>query len=54
MLELSNIPLRASDKNDSHPLLILGGVCAFFNPEPLADFFDMLYWRGRGNVAGVS
>ena len=43
MLELSNIPLRASDRNDSHPLLILGGVCAFFNPEPLADFFDICF-----------
>ncbi|MBI3378995.1 MAG: radical SAM protein [Nitrospirae bacterium] len=43
ILELANIPLRASDRNNTHPLLIIGGVCAFFNPEPLADFFDVCF-----------
>jgi len=43
ILELANIPLRSSDRNQSHPLLIVGGVCAFFNPEPLADFFDICF-----------
>ena len=43
ILELANIPLRASDRNQTHPLLIIGGVCAFFNPEPLADFFDVCF-----------
>lgn len=43
ILELSNIPSRASDRKASHPLIILGGVCAFFNPEPLADFFDICF-----------
>ncbi len=43
ILELANIPLRASDRNQTHPLLIIGGVCAFFNPEPLADFFDICF-----------
>ncbi len=43
MLELSNIPFRSSDRNTSHPLLVLGGVCAFFNPEPLSDFFDICF-----------
>ncbi|MCX5717573.1 MAG: radical SAM protein [Nitrospirae bacterium] len=43
ILELANIPLRASDRNQTHPLIILGGVCAFFNPEPLADFFDVCF-----------
>ena len=43
ILELSNIPSRASDRKASQPLIILGGVCAFFNPEPLADFFDICF-----------
>ena len=43
ILKLANIPLRASDRNQTHPLLIIGGVCAFFNPEPLADFFDVCF-----------
>ena len=43
ILELANIPLRASDRNQTHPLLIIGGVCSFFNPEPLADFFDVCF-----------
>jgi len=39
VLDLSGIPLRAVDRNDSHPLVIGGGSCSF-NPEPVADFFD--------------
>jgi len=41
MLDLSNIPLYARDRDDSHPLVIAGGPCTF-NPEPLAEFFDAL------------
>ncbi len=40
MLDLAGLPLRASERNESHPLIIGGGPCAF-NPEPLADFFDL-------------
>lgn len=40
MLDLGDIPLFSSERNDSHPLIIGGGPCAF-NPEPLADFFDL-------------
>jgi radical SAM superfamily enzyme YgiQ (UPF0313 family) len=43
ILELSNIPLRVSDRNASHPIIILGGACAFFNPEPIADFMDISF-----------
>ena len=39
MLELSGIPLYASQRKEESPLIIGGGPCAF-NPEPLADFFD--------------
>ncbi|MCK5147844.1 TIGR03960 family B12-binding radical SAM protein [bacterium] len=39
LLDLSGIPLHAADRDDSHPLVIAGGPCAF-NPEPVASFFD--------------
>ena len=41
ILDVSGIPLRASERTSGHPFVIGGGPCAF-NPEPLADFFDFL------------
>lgn len=40
VLELGNIKLRAEQRNDKEPLLIIGGPCATFNPEPLASVAD--------------
>ena len=40
MLELAHIPLRASEREEDAPLIIGGGPCAY-NPEPIADFFDL-------------
>ncbi|MDO5539826.1 MAG: TIGR03960 family B12-binding radical SAM protein [Eubacteriales bacterium] len=42
VLELSGIPLLASQRDDECPIVIGGGPCTY-NPEPLADFFDMFY-----------
>lgn len=39
MLEMSGIPIRNNDRDDSHPVILAGGPCAF-NPEPLKDFVD--------------
>lgn len=39
MLDLAGIPVFSSERDDSHPLIVGGGPCAF-NPEPMADFFD--------------
>ncbi len=39
MLHLAQIPVLASERNDSHPVIIAGGSCAL-NPEPMADFID--------------
>jgi len=39
MLSLSKIPFYADQRDETFPLVIGGGPCAF-NPEPLADFFD--------------
>ncbi len=40
MLELSGIPLRTTERGEEFPLVIGGGPCAY-NPEPVADFFDL-------------
>ena len=40
MLRLADIPLRASDRTEEHPIIIGGGPCAY-NPEPIAPFFDL-------------
>jgi len=42
ILALSGIPVRKHERTDEHPLVVLGGICSFFNPEPLADFFDVV------------
>lgn len=39
ILDLGRIPIRASDRDASHPLVIAGGPAAF-NPEPTAEIFD--------------
>ena len=36
------IPLKAADRDESCPIVIGGGACAY-NPEPLAAFFDLFY-----------
>ncbi len=39
ILDLGRIPVLASERNDSHPIVIAGGSCCL-NPEPMADFID--------------
>ena len=40
MLELSGIPAFAADRGEDYPIIIGGGPCTY-NPEPVADFFDV-------------
>ena len=42
VLELSQIPLYAKERTEEHPIVIGGGPCSY-NPEPIADFFDLFY-----------
>ena len=42
VLELSQIPLYSTERTEEDPIVIGGGPCAY-NPEPLADFFDLFY-----------
>ncbi len=49
MLDLSHIGIYAKDRREDAPFVIGGGPCTY-NPEPLADFFDMFY-IGEGETA---
>ena len=42
ILDLSQIPILSKDRTEEDPIVIGGGPCAY-NPEPLADFFDLFY-----------
>nr|WP_300897758.1 TIGR03960 family B12-binding radical SAM protein [uncultured Acetatifactor sp.] len=42
VLDLAQIPLKATDRGEDCPIVIGGGPCTY-NPEPLADFFDIFY-----------
>ncbi len=49
ILDLSGIPFWAKDRDESCPIVIGGGPCAY-NPEPIAEFFDMFY-IGEGETS---
>ncbi|MFW5668983.1 MAG: TIGR03960 family B12-binding radical SAM protein, partial [Acetivibrio ethanolgignens] len=42
VLDLAKIPLYARDRGEDVPIVIGGGPCVY-NPEPIADFFDIFY-----------
>ena len=42
VLDLSHVSLLAKDRKEDDPIVIGGGACAY-NPEPIAEFFDMFY-----------
>ena len=48
VLDLAGIPLLVKDRGENDPIIIGGGPCVY-NPEPIADFFDMFY-IGEGEV----
>ena len=49
VLDLAQIPLTATDRTEEHPIVIGGGPCTY-NPEPIAEFFDMFY-IGEGEIS---
>jgi len=51
ILDLSRIPLRSKDRGEEYPIVMGGGPCTY-NPEPLAEFFDVFYIGeiGRAHV----
>ena len=49
LLEMAGLPVRQADRGDDGPLVIAGGVTMRTNPEPLADFLDLIL-IGDGEV----
>lgn len=49
ILDLSNIPIYSKDRSLEDPFVIGGGPCTY-NPEPIADFFDLIY-IGEGETS---
>jgi radical SAM superfamily enzyme YgiQ (UPF0313 family) len=49
LLRLAGLPLRAEQRNATHPLVLIGGAVTFVNPEPLAPFADVVA-AGEGEV----
>ncbi len=49
MLQMSGIPVWSKDRNHFHPLVVMGGAASFLNPEPIADFTDVIA-VGEGEV----
>lgn len=42
ILDLAGLPLRAADRDERHPLVLLGGPVTVLNPEPIAEFVDAM------------
>lgn len=42
MLSLAGFPLRSRDRDESFPLVLAGGIAPSLNPEPLAEFMDLI------------
>lgn len=51
MLDLAGIPLYSKDRSEDDPIIIGGGPCSY-NPEPVADFFD-IFSIGEGEFSLV-
>ena len=49
MLQLSGIPVWSKDRTHFDPLIVMGGAASFLNPEPIADFTDVIA-VGEGEV----
>ncbi len=42
LLRMAGLPVRAADRGPGDPVVMMGGVCAFSNPEPVAAFMDFV------------
>jgi radical SAM superfamily enzyme YgiQ (UPF0313 family) len=42
LLRLAGLPVHAAERDDRHPLVLVGGAVTFLNPEPLAPFADVI------------
>jgi len=50
-IDLAGVPVRSADRRPEHPLVVAGGHCTY-NPEPLADFLDVVVLGDGEEVVG--
>ncbi|HEY5073256.1 MAG TPA: hypothetical protein VII34_01085, partial [Pyrinomonadaceae bacterium] len=51
MLQMSGVPVWAKDRTKHDPLIVMGGAASFLNPEPIAEFTDVIA-VGEGEILG--
>src|SRR3989440_342843 len=51
MLQMSGVPVWAKDRTRHDPLIVMGGAASFLNPEPIAEFTDVI-GVGEGEILG--
>src|ERR1041384_3890023 len=52
MLQMSGVPVWSKDRTEHDPLVVMGGAASFLNPEPIADFTDVI-GVGEGEILGA-
>lgn len=50
-VDLAGVPVHAADRHEGHPLVAVGGHCTY-NPEPIADFVDLVVLGDGEEVVG--
>src|SRR3989442_897138 len=51
MMQMSGVPVWAKDRTGHDPLIVMGGAASFLNPEPIAEFTDVI-GVGEGEILG--
>src|SRR5205807_10494415 len=51
MLQMSGVPVWTKDRTSRDPLVVMGGAASFLNPEPIAEFTDVI-GVGEGEILG--
>src|SRR5437016_8413077 len=51
MMQMSGVPVWAKDRTLHDPLIVMGGAASFLNPEPIAEFTDVI-GVGEGEILG--
>ena len=51
MMQMSGIPVWSKDRTKHDPLIVMGGASSFLNPEPIAEFTDVI-GVGEGEILG--
>src|SRR2546428_14151129 len=51
MMQMSGVPVWSKDRTRHDPLVVMGGASSLLNPEPIAEFTDVI-GVGEGEILG--